>query len=92
MGPDGRTDEGTGGLLEVLSQLKIETPPWVFKCLNLNFRHFWGAFDPPPLFGTLSQIFQFFNYDASPNLEITLVIEMEANSSLIGVEFELKLT
>ena len=31
---------------------------------KLNFRHFWGFFTPP--FGKKSQIFPFFNYDASP--------------------------
>ena len=46
---------------------KIEIPPWVFKCPNLNFRHFcFFSYPPPPLFGTLSKIFPFLNYEASP--------------------------
>ena len=45
---------------------KLRPPPSFFKCPNLNLRHFCLFFIPPPLFGTLSQIFLFFNYDASP--------------------------
>ena len=46
---------------------KIETPPWVFKCPNLNLRLFCFFSAPlPPLIGKKSAIFPFFNYDASP--------------------------
>ena len=51
---------------------KLRPPPWVFKCPNLNFSHFWGGFDPPPLFWKMSKIFPFFDYEASPNQKITL--------------------
>ena len=45
---------------------KMPPPPSVFKSLNLNFRLICLFFYPPPLFWTKSEIFPFFNYEASP--------------------------
>ena len=36
-----------------------DTPPSVFKCPNLNFRHFCLFFDPPPHFGKCPKFSQF---------------------------------
>ena len=57
---------------------KFRPPLSVFKCPNLNFRHFCFCFwSPPPLFGTLSQIFPLFNYVAYPKNLLTLQLSFE---------------
>ena len=38
-----------------------------FQMSEFEFEKILFVFLPPPLFGTLSEIFLFFNYDASPN-------------------------